>query len=129
MKTLIFKGAPINRLLDSELKDLMDGGIEFAITNNNGVYGIDNKDDGIWEMNTNTLIFMWPEYYVEEQQNWIDKINDSANIVGKILKHIFEYRTDVNWEPEWKHLVGHLNHMSAHDTVVYNLNYFMFGSE
>ena len=127
MKTLIFRGAPINRLLDNELKDLMDADIEFAITNNNNVYGIDNKNE-IWPFNTNTLVFMWPEYYVEEQQNWIDKINDSANVVGKILKNIFEYRTDANWEPEWKHLVNVLNHMNAHETIVYDLNYFTFGA-
>ena len=61
MKTFILRGAPINRLLNSELKTLQEACIEFAITQNNMEFGLDNKEKGPWPFNTNTLVFMWPE--------------------------------------------------------------------
>ena len=121
MKTFILRGAPINRLLDSELKTLQEAGIEFAITQNNMEFGLDNKDKGPWPFNTNTLVFMWPEC------EWVDEKDPLGVIVGNVIKNIFAYREDVNWENEWKHVAGHLQHMNAHYTMIYNLNTFMFG--
>ena len=128
MKTFILRGAPINRLLDSELKTLQEAGVEFAMTANNDMFGIDNKTD-LYPFNTNTLVFMWPEYYVENKHNWIDKINNTANAVAEIVKNIFDYRKDDIWvyrEFEWDNLKNELNNMNANQTIVYDLNCFGF---
>lgn len=121
MKTFILRGAPINTLLDSELKTLQEAGIEFAIIQNNMEFGLNNKDKGPWQFNTNTLVFMWPE------REWVDEKDPLGVIVGDIIKNIFEYREDVNWENEWKHVAKHLQHMNTNYTMMYNLNTFMFG--
>jgi hypothetical protein len=120
MKTFILRGAPINRLLDSELKTLQEAGIEVAITNNNDKFGIDNKTD-MWPINTNSIVFMWPEC------EWVDEKDPLGVIVCNVIKDIFAYRADVNWENKWKHVSGHLQHMNAHYTMIYNLNTFRFG--
>lgn len=121
MKTFILRGAPINRLLDSELKKLQEAGIEFAITSNNSLFGINNKDNGPWPFNTNTLVFMWAEC------SWVDEKDPKGVIIGDVVKNIFSYRKEYNWEGEWKHVFGHLTHMNAHKTLIYNLNTFNFG--
>ena len=126
MKTLIFKGIPINSLLDDELKILQEAGIEVAITNNNGKFGINNKTD-LYPTNTNTIIFMWPEYYVEDKEDWIDHINNSGGTVADVIKRMFEFRNDINWLSEWEHLKGQLQHMNYNQTMKYNLVDFSFG--
>ena len=120
MKTFILRGAPINRLLNSELKTLQEACIEFAITQNNMEFGLDNKEKGPWPFNTNTLVFMWPEC------ECVDEKDPCGIVVGNIIKNIFAYREDAKWENEWKHVAGHLQHMNAHQTMIYNLNTFMF---
>ena len=121
MKTFILRGAPINRLLDSDLKTLQDAGIEFAITQNNMEFGLNNKDKGPWPFNTNTLVFMWAEC------EWVDGKDPLGVVVGNVIKKIFAYREDINWENEWKHVAGRLQHMNTNYTMIYNLNTFMFG--
>ena len=121
MKTFILKGAPINRLLENELLTLRDGGIEFAMTQNNMKVGIDNKEEGPWQFNTNTLVFMWPEL------SWVNEKDPGGVVVGDIIKNIFSYREDINWMNEWIHVAGHLTHMNANSTLIYNLNTCRFG--
>ena len=121
MKTFILRGAPVNRLLDSELKTLQEAGIEFAITQNNMEFGLNNKDNGPWPFSTNTLVFMWPEC------PWVDEKDPLGTVVGNVIKNIFAYREEFNWEGEWKHVANLLQHMNAHGTTIYNLNTFRFG--
>ena len=118
MKTFILRGAPINSLLDSELKKLQKAKIEFAITRNEDLYGIDNKNEGPWPFNT--LIFMWAEC------TWVDEKDPGGTIIADIVKHIFAYREDVNWESEWNHIANLIQHMNSHYTIIYNLNTFTF---
>ena len=127
MKTFILKGVMVNRLLDNELEKLMNAGIEFAITNNNGLFGIDNNEG--YCFNTNTLVFMWPEYYVEEKESWIDKINDCANIVADVIKSLFTYCPEDKVESylkEWEHVKNVLNQMGAFETLKYDLGEMNF---
>jgi len=119
MKTFILKGAPINRLLDGELQSLQEANVEVAITNNNDKFGIDNKTD-MWPFNTNSIVFMWPEC------EWVDEKDPLGVIVGNVIKNIFEYQEDVNWENEWKHVSGHLQHMNAHSIMIYNITTLTF---
>ena len=121
MKTFILKGAPINRLLDSELKTLQEAQIEFAITSNNDIFGLNNKDNGPWPFNTNSLVFMWPEL------SWVDDKDPGGVVISNVIKNIFSYREDVKWENEWNHVSNIIQHMNAHSTVIYNLNTFRFG--
>ena len=127
MKTFILKGAMVNRLLDNELEKLMNADIEFAITNNNGPFGIDNTEG--YCFNTNTLVFMWPEYYVEEKESCIDKINDCSNTVADVIKSLFTYCPEDKVESylkEWEHVKNMLNHMRAFETLKYDLGEMNF---
>ena len=122
MKTFILKGAPINRLLDSELKTLQEAQIEFAITSNNDKFGLNNKNEGPWPFNTNSLVFMWPEL------SWIDDKDPGGVVISNVIKNIFNYRKDINnWENEWNHVSNIIQHMNSHSIVIYNLNTFRFG--
>ena len=127
MKTFILKGVMVNRLLDNELEKLMNADIEFAITNNNGPFGIDNTEG--YCFNTNTLVFMWPEYYVEDKESWVDKINDCANIVADVIKSLFTYCPEDKVESylkEWEHVKNVLNQMGAFETLKYDLGEMNF---
>lgn len=121
MKIFILRGAPVNRLLDSELNKLQESDIEFAITQNNMEFGLNNKNEGPWSFNTNTLIFIWKEC------SWIDEKDPYGVIISDIIKNIFAYREDVNWKSEWEHVSNIIQHMNSHSTVIYNLNTFRFG--
>ena len=121
MKIFILRGAPVNRLLDSELNKLQESNIEFAITQNNMEFGLNNKDEGPWSFNTNTLIFIWKECF------WIDEKDSGGVIISDIIKNIFAYREDINWKSEWEHVSNIIQHMNSHSTVIYNLNTFRFG--
>lgn len=127
MKTFILKGVMVNRLLDNELEKLMNADIEFAITNNNGPFGIDNTEG--YCFNTNTLVFMWPEYYVEDKESWIDKINDYSNIVADVIKSLFTYCPEDKVESylkEWEHVKNMLNQMKVFETLKYDLSEMNF---
>lgn len=127
MKTFILKGVMVNRLLDNELEKLMNADIEFAITNNNGPFGIDNTEG--YCFNTNTLVFMWPEHYVEEKESYIDKINDCANIVADVIKSLFTYCPEdkvESYENEWEHVKNMLNQMRSFETLKYDLSEMNF---
>lgn len=127
MKTFILKGAMINRLLDDDLEKLMNADIEFAITNNNGPFGIDNTEG--YCFNTNTLVFMWPEHYVKEKESYIDKINDCANIIADVIKSLFTYCPEdkvESYEKEWSHVKNMLNQMRAFETLKYDLSEMNF---
>lgn len=127
MKIFILRNVSINRLLDSELEQLRDAGIEFAITDNNGPYGIDNTE--CISANMNTLVFMWEEYYVEEEQDWIDRINKCGEVVGNVIKGIFEFYAELNpgYMKEWEHIVnGVLTHMNSGQTVKYDISLGQF---
>lgn len=121
MKIFILRGAPVNRLLDSELNKLQESDIEFAITQNNIEFGLNNKNEGPWSFNTNTLIFIWKEC------SWIDEKDPYGVIISDIIKNIFAYRENVNWKSEWEHVSNIIQHMNSHSTVIYNLNTFIFG--
>lgn len=112
----------VNRLLDNELEKLMNADIEFAITNNNGPFGIDNTEG--YCFNTNTLVFMWPE-----NESYINKINDCANIVADVIKSLFTYCPEdkvESYENEWSHVKNMLNHMRAFETLKYDLSEMNF---
>lgn len=117
----------VNRLLDNKLEKLMNADIEFAITNNNGPFGIDNTEG--YCFNTNTLVFMWPEYYVEDKESWIDKINDCSNVVADVIKSLFTYCPEDKVESylkEWEHVKNMLNQMRAFETLKYDLSEMNF---
>ena len=130
MKVFILSGVMVNRLLDDELEKLMNAGVEFAITNNNGPFGIDNVEG--YCFNTNSLVFMWPEYYVEEKESWIDKINNCANVVADVIKDLFtSYCPEDKVESylkEWEHVKNVLNQMRAFETLKYDLSEMKFKS-
>lgn len=129
MKVFILRGVMVNRLLDDDLEKLMNAGIEFAITNNNGPFGIDNVEG--YCFNTNSLVFMWPEYYIEEKESWIDKINDCANVVADVIKDLFTYCPEDKVESylkEWEHVKNVLNQMRAFETLKYDFSEMRFKS-
>ena len=129
MKVFILRGVMVNRLLDDDLEKLMNAGIEFAITNNNGPFGIDNVEG--YCFNTNSLVFMWPEYYIEEKKSWIDKINDCANVVADVIKDLFTYCPEDKVESylkEWEHVKNVLNQMRAFETLKYDFSEMRFKS-
>lgn len=121
MKVFILSGVMVNRLLDDELEKLMNAGIEFAITNNNGPFGIDNTEG--YCFNTNSLVFMWPEYYVED--------NDCTNVIADVIKDLFTYcpedKVDL-YLKEWEHVKNVLNQMRAFETLKYDLSEMKFKS-
>ena len=129
MKVFILRGVMVNRLPDNELEKLMNAGVEFAITNNNGSFGIDNTEG--YCFNTNSLVFMWPEYYVEEKESYIDKINNCANVVADVIKDLFTYCPEDKVESylkEWEHVKNVLNQMRAFETLKYDLSEMRFKS-
>jgi len=129
MKTFILRGVIVNCLLDDELEKLMNAGVEFAITNNNGPFGIDNVEG--YCCNTNSLVFMWPEYYVEDKKLfWIDKVNNCTNVVADVIKDLFiSYCPEDKVElylKEWEHVKNALNQMRASETLKYDLSEMNF---
>ena len=127
MKVLILKGVMVNRLLDDDLEALKNASIEFAITNNNGPFGIDNTEG--YSFNMNTLVFMWPERYDGEKNEYVDKINNCANIVANVIKSLFTYCPEDKVEAylnEWSHLKNVLNQMRAFETIKYDLSEMNF---
>lgn len=120
MKVFILRGVMVNSLCDGKLEKLMNAGIEFAITNNNGPFGIDNTEG--YCFNTNSLVFMWPEYYVED--------NNYASIVADVIKDLFtSYCPEdkiKSYLKEWEYVKNILNQMRAFETLKYDLSEMKF---